>query len=323
MPAPTQVGSTLNGVDVGGGIALSLVQLADNRYVQPAVGSFMNSAGTGITYVQPDTGLPIDIVSIASGVTFTTLPLPTDAATETKQDVLIGHVDGLESSMGDAVTALQIMDDWDETNRCKVNLIVGQAGIAAGAGAVGATTPRVTLANDDPAVVALQAIDDWDETNRCKVNPIAGQAGVAGGSGTVGATTQRVVLATDVAVPMPDAIQGPGDPVVDSYTTASISASANTANQSLVSAPGANKQIWVYGFQGTADTGDGSIAFQDEDDTAASGVMEVAQRGGFGVPPSGNFAQPLWKLATNKALEIDTVTCGFKGSLQYGIIDVS
>ena len=54
-----------------------------------------------------------------------------------------------------AVTALQIIDDWDETDRAKVNLIVGQAGIAAGAGAVAATVPRVTLASDDPLVAAM------------------------------------------------------------------------------------------------------------------------------------------------------------------------
>jgi len=59
-----------------------------------------------------------------------------------------------------AVVALQILDDWDESDRAKVNLIAGQAGIAAGAGAVGVTVPRVTLASDDPGVVALQLLDD-------------------------------------------------------------------------------------------------------------------------------------------------------------------
>jgi len=53
------------------------------------------------------------------------------------------------------VVSLAIMDDWDESDRVKANLIVGQAGIAAGAGAVGATVPRVTLGSDDPAVAAL------------------------------------------------------------------------------------------------------------------------------------------------------------------------
>ncbi len=35
---------------------------------------------------------------------------------------------------------------------------------ASGAGAVGATVPRVTLGSDDPAVASLGIIDDWDNT---------------------------------------------------------------------------------------------------------------------------------------------------------------
>lgn len=59
-------------------------------------------------------------------------------------------------------TALEIIDDWDETDRAKVNLVVGQAGITAGAGSVAANTPRVTHASDDPVTTALQIMDDWD-----------------------------------------------------------------------------------------------------------------------------------------------------------------
>lgn len=56
----------------------------------------------------------------------------------------------------DAVAAsLSVLDDWDESDRVKVNPIVGEAGVAAGAGAVDATTLRVTLASDDPAVAVL------------------------------------------------------------------------------------------------------------------------------------------------------------------------
>jgi hypothetical protein len=47
-----------------------------------------------------------------------------------------------------ATTALQIIDDWDETDRAKVNPIVGQAGVAAGAGATGVNVQRVVQAND-------------------------------------------------------------------------------------------------------------------------------------------------------------------------------
>ena len=68
-----------------------------------------------------------------------------------------GRVDGLETlvtstntkldttntNTGNAATSLAIMDDWDESDRAKVNPIVGQAGVAAAAGTVGATTQRV------------------------------------------------------------------------------------------------------------------------------------------------------------------------------------
>jgi len=98
-------------------------------------------------------------------------------------------------------TTLLILSGIVTSARAAVNLISGQAGITAGAGAVAANTPRGTLASDDPAVLALQIIDDWDETNRAAVNSIAGQVGVQGGSGVTNALTQRVVLATDVALP--------------------------------------------------------------------------------------------------------------------------
>lgn len=40
-----------------------------------------------------------------------------------------------------------VMDDWDESDRAKVNLIAGQAGVSAGVGASDATTQRVVNAN--------------------------------------------------------------------------------------------------------------------------------------------------------------------------------
>lgn len=122
-----------------------------------------------------------------------------------------GRLHVIEPSAAGALTALQVIDDWDESDRAKVNPIVGQAGIAAGAGAVDALTQRTTLASDDPAVTllgtmdtdtgniatAVQVMDDWDESDRAKVNPIAGQAGVAAGAGAADALTQRTILASD------------------------------------------------------------------------------------------------------------------------------
>lgn len=44
-----------------------------------------------------------------------------------------------------AATSLAILDDWDESDRAKVNPIAGQAGVAGGAGAVSALTQRTVL----------------------------------------------------------------------------------------------------------------------------------------------------------------------------------
>jgi hypothetical protein len=50
--------------------------------------------------------------------------------------------------------SLAVMDDWDESNRAKVNPIVGQAGVQGGAGASSATTQRVAIATDANVVQA-------------------------------------------------------------------------------------------------------------------------------------------------------------------------
>lgn len=104
-------------------------------------------------------------------------------------------------SGGDTIAA----DDIGGVKYQRVKIALGGDGtfsgdMAAGAGAVGTTTPRFTLASDDPAVTSLAVLDDWDESDRAKVNIIVGQAGVAAGSGTIGATTQRVTIATDDTV---------------------------------------------------------------------------------------------------------------------------
>lgn len=68
-------------------------------------------------------------------------------------DTMNGDLAAQTLTLVNVATSLQVIDDWDENDRCKVNLIVGQVGVAGGSGAVGATTQRVTLATD----VALPA----------------------------------------------------------------------------------------------------------------------------------------------------------------------
>jgi fibronectin-binding autotransporter adhesin len=88
-------------------------------------------------------------------------------------------------NLATAVASLGVIDDWDESDRAKVNPIVGQAGIAAGAGAVSATTQRTTLASDDPAVVALQVLDNIVAGNEAQVDVVTLP------SGSIAATTAK------------------------------------------------------------------------------------------------------------------------------------
>lgn len=116
------------------------------------------------------------------------------------------------------------------------------------------------------------------------------------------------------------AIAGPSDPSVSSYAHAAINLAAG-ANQTLVAAPGASKQIWVYGIGFTVNAA-GTVSFQDEDDTAITGVMPFAASSGLNTPPTGNFSMPIWKVATNKALEVDIVTSEMDGWIDYAIVNV-
>lgn len=57
-----------------------------------------------------------------------------------------------------AEASLSVLDDWDESDRAKVNIIVGQAGVAAGTGVDGATVQRVSLATDIPLPAGTNVI---------------------------------------------------------------------------------------------------------------------------------------------------------------------
>lgn len=92
-------------------------------------------------------------------------------------------------NLAGAATSLAILDDWDESDRCKVNVIAGQAGITAGAGAVAASTPRVTLASNDPAVAALQILDDCISGSEAQVDIVASLPSGTNAIGRVGHDT--------------------------------------------------------------------------------------------------------------------------------------
>jgi hypothetical protein len=91
------------------------------------------------------------------------------------------------------------------------------------------------------------------------------------------------------------------------------------ANQLLVSsAPG--YQVWVYGIAFTVNVA-GTVSFQDEDDTAVTGIMNFGDKGGMTMM-SSNFDLPIWTLATDKDLEVDVVTSELDGFLTYSLVKI-
>lgn len=223
------------------------------------------------------------------------LPLPASASTSANQTTIIGHVDGIE-------TLLETIDG--KITSCNTGAVV----LAAGSATIGKLASNSGVDIGDVDILSIAAGDN-------NIGNVDIASAIPPGTNNIG----------DVDVlTVPRSLSGPGQPgtAVDSYSHVAISASANTANQSLVAAPGANKQIWVYGISYVVGTGAGSVSFQDEDDTAVSGIMAHALNSGMAIPPSGNFSMPIWKVATNKALEVDTVTCDIKGWISYAIVSV-
>ena len=178
-------------------------------------------------------------------------------------------------------------------------------------------TGQATAANSIPVVLPSNAGD-------VKVSLDSEAVVLGAGTAAVGklAANSGVDIGDVDVTSLPGAVQGPGNPTVDSYASAVVNLAASTANQVLVAAPGANKQIWVYGLFMMADTAAGTVTLQDEDDTALSGTMPVSDEGGWVLPMSGNFAMPWIKVATNKALECDTGAATIDGIITYAIVSV-
>jgi hypothetical protein len=193
-------GSEIEAVVVGQdtmAASLPVVIASDQSAIPVTVGTVTTI--TNVVHVDDNAGsLTVDGTVAVSGTVTVGSHAVTNAGTFAVQDAA-------------AEASLSVLGDWDETDRAKVNIIVGQAGVAAGAGAVAATVPRVTLASDDPAVATLGATAD--------------AAATAGSTGSLSAklrlvTSQLNTLHTDSA----NFIAGEYETVAASQTDQSLGA---------------------------------------------------------------------------------------------------
>lgn len=189
---------------------------------QPDVGVDINqvttSAFQGIRVFQQNS--PSVEVSIASSA-MSGLQVNQDQINGIAVSVGAGTVDtGTQrmtlGSNDPAVAALEIMDDWDESNRAAVNLIAGQVGVQGAAGASTALTQRVAIATDANAVnitavttSAYSGIRVYQQNSpqvtvasntmnglQVNVDQLNGVA-LSVGAGNVDTGTQRVTLASN------------------------------------------------------------------------------------------------------------------------------
>jgi hypothetical protein len=198
---------------------------------------------------------------------------PTELVPSGFASITGGAGDASAANQTTMISSLSVLDDWDETDRAKVNVIVGQAGVAAGAGAVGATVIRTTQASDSPLVATLGATSDAAATQgstgtvSAKLREMSASLGTINTSlGTLNTsvnTAANYEATKDAAVPtrlvaMGARIGANEDAVAQGAATVAINVSTATTTQ-LVALSGTTK-IYVTGLTVVAG-GTGNITF--------------------------------------------------------------
>lgn len=137
-------------------LSLETTQLAMSAKLPATLGQKAMTASMAVVLASDQTSIPvaatlaaettkvIGTVNIIGGQTSITAGAGSVAANTPRMT---------HASDDPVVTALQIIDDWDETDRAKVNLIAGQVGVTGGTGVDSANTLRTSLATN----VALPA----------------------------------------------------------------------------------------------------------------------------------------------------------------------
>ena len=129
----TKEGTTGDASDVDGTRAGQL------RYIGEQINTLIGTTNTLLGTIDIDTG------NISS-----------------KIDLIDTGIDNIETYTNAIKTAIEIIDDWDESDRAKVNLIAGQAGIDGDSGAKSAKTIRTVTSTDDPSIGSLGDAEDAD-----------------------------------------------------------------------------------------------------------------------------------------------------------------
>lgn len=111
--------------------------------------------GGGLTDAQLRASPVVVDLAANNDVTVTSGSITANAGTNLNTSLLALEAGG---NLAASAASLSVLDDWDESDRAKVNPIVGQAGVQGASGVVSATTQRVVLATDVALPTGTNAI---------------------------------------------------------------------------------------------------------------------------------------------------------------------
>lgn len=175
--------STLNGkVTACNTGAVTISSFPDNEPVNVAQ---MN--GVAVSMGNGASGTGVQRVTIASD---STGQITCNAGTNLNTSAL-----ATSANQATEIASLSVLDDWDESDRAKVNPIVGQAGVAGGSGTVGSTTQRVVSASDVGAPLATNYGTIYQGTTALTVKrAIVAESSSGDNEVVAGVTSKKIVV---------------------------------------------------------------------------------------------------------------------------------
>lgn len=148
-------------------------------------GSWLISPGGSLTL---KTGELVTVVAATTGHKFTAKSKAIDAILVNPGSGAGGGGDASAANQTTMIASLSVMDDWDESDRAKVNPVVGQAGVAAGAGAITSNTQRVVGA-DSGTIASASCAAACNSTTLLAADMTGYESGIfqvtAAGTGTL------------------------------------------------------------------------------------------------------------------------------------------
>jgi hypothetical protein len=273
-------------------------------------------------------GLDVDVTRVQGTVTVAGT-VTANAGTNLNTSLLALESGG---NLASAVTALQIIDDWDESDRAKVNPIAGQAGVQGGSGAVNSLTQRVVLATDVALPTGANVIGAVTQSGTWNIGTVTTLTGITNalpaGSNNIGDVDvltlpalpagANTIGAVNLAQYTPESARLPTQADMRrGLAVAFASIDAASSGDNTVVAADATRKIKVLSYLAVADAAV-TVRWKSGASTNLSGAMSFAATGGCVAPPVPPGGGHWLETAVNQALVLNLGgAVGVRGHLSY------